>query len=198
MARRSDHTREELKQLILDRALEHLQTEPIQGLSLRQLAKKVGYVPSSLLNVFGSYNYCLLAVSGIGLDRLTNYCQRAIESSTQAETKIAAMALAYYQFATEQTNLWRLMLELKLAEDEEIPANHLNKITHLFGLLEVSLKQLKPGLDETEYTDASRTLWASVQGITQMSLDDKLFSQPLLGEKLITDLVRHYLTSWQK
>lgn len=215
MARRSDHTRDELKQLILTRALEHLQTEPIQALSLRQLAKKVGYVPSSLLNVFGSYHYCLLAVSEIGIDRLYAICLQAQSEHQNAQQQVLAMALAYYEFAAAQTNLWRLMMSLTLPEGEEIPAHHAQKIEQLFVLLESSLTRLAAS-DRSDCHNTSRMLWASVQGITQLSLDDKLFShashtannatkktdplQPAAetGKQLITHLITNFLNSWSQ
>ena len=71
MARRKDHTPEELKALVLGQVLEFLQHEPADNLSLRKLAKMVGYSPGTLLNLFGSYAHLILAANALTLDQIS-------------------------------------------------------------------------------------------------------------------------------
>ena len=61
MARRKDHSPEELKALVIEAVLGFLQEQPAEKLSLRQLAKMVGYSPGTLINLFGSYAHLILA-----------------------------------------------------------------------------------------------------------------------------------------
>lgn len=82
MARRNDHTREELVALTLDRVKQFLDTHSYHELSLRKVATMIGYVPSTLVNVFGNYNLLLLHVVAQTLDELAQEAQQAVKSTT--------------------------------------------------------------------------------------------------------------------
>ena len=47
MARRSDHSREELYDLALSAAREIAEAEGLRGLTARRIAEKIGYTPGS-------------------------------------------------------------------------------------------------------------------------------------------------------
>ena len=70
MARRNDHTREELVALTLETVKEFLKDNSYHELSLRKIATMIGYVPSTLVNVFGNYNLLLLHAVAQTLDEL--------------------------------------------------------------------------------------------------------------------------------
>ena len=84
MARRNDHTREQLIQLTLNTVTDFLEQHSYHELSLRKIANMIGYVPSTLVNVFGNYNLLLLHVVAKTLDELA------------AESAAAVEALKYY------------------------------------------------------------------------------------------------------
>ena len=68
MARRNDHTREELVSITINEVNTFLENKPYHELSLRKLASLIGYVPSTLVNIFGSYDLLLLEVNARTLD----------------------------------------------------------------------------------------------------------------------------------
>ena len=72
MARRNDHTREELISITLNTVKEFLNDNSYHELSLRKVANMIGYVPSTLVNVFGSYNLLLLHAVAQTLDELAS------------------------------------------------------------------------------------------------------------------------------
>jgi len=203
MARRSDHTREELRQLILETMIAHLKTAPYQSLSIRQLSAQVGYVPSSILNVFGSYQLCWLEVCARVLDELYMVCEQALREtkcsvSQAGQNKVLAVATAYYDFAQQKPYFWKLVFDLRLAEGDTMPDWQSQRIEKLFRLLQGELNQLKPSATQAELADTSRALWASVHGITQITLEDKLFSAGAPGDVLINQIISHFLASWQQ
>lgn len=79
MARRNDHTREELISLTLKASMEFLDKHSHHELSLRKIATMIGYVPSTLVNVFGSYNLLLLHVVAKTLDNLAQEAKLAVK-----------------------------------------------------------------------------------------------------------------------
>ena len=50
MARRSDHTRDELRRMALDAARAIVEEDGLRGLSTRRLAKAIGYTPERSTN----------------------------------------------------------------------------------------------------------------------------------------------------
>jgi AcrR family transcriptional regulator len=63
MARRSDHSREALEELILSHAHALMAETGLQRFSAREVAKRIGYSVGTLYNVFGSLDRLLLAVN---------------------------------------------------------------------------------------------------------------------------------------
>ena len=199
MARRKDHTPEELTELVLSLVLSALQTEPADQLSLRKLAKAVGYSPGTLINLFGSYAKLILAANARTLDIISQQLASVMTEMDSAEEKLHHFAQAYLAFAQEHPHQWRILFEHHLEEDEDIPQWQLSRINALFDMIETCLKDLNPKADEEKRHEASRVIWAAVHGICALSIDDKLFAQDDVGgTNMITSLLDHYLFSWKQ
>lgn len=199
MARRKDHTHQQLSDKTIASTIEFLQHQPISELSLRALAKTVGYSAGTLINLFKSYNLLLLAVSGHTLEQIHQQLNNDLTNANKdnANQLIISLALQYLKFASAHPYQWRQVFEHRLAPDQQINLPHQQKIDQLFCQVEPLLKLLVPQATELDIIKASRTLWASVHGICLMSIEDKLFApSQVTSEALIESLINHYLTSW--
>ncbi|MGI2854562.1 TetR/AcrR family transcriptional regulator [Shewanella algae] len=178
MARRKEHSHQEIRLMALDVVEQLLTQEEYTGLSLRRIASQVGYAPSTLINLFGSYNYLLLSVSARVLERLLEQMQLVCQQTfTSAEQKLLALAKAYAEFAHNQPQAFRLVFALHLGPEEPLPESQQQLIAELIGLLEQQLGDLLPNLPSSKLALASRSFWSSIHGLTGLALDDKLFSQ---------------------
>lgn len=200
MARRKDHTHDELKQLALDAALNHLNKESAQSLSLRKIAQAVGYSPGTLINIFGSYDHLLLSINAITLDQLANRLQQtAGETQLSPMEQLQAFAHHYLEFCQQHPYQWQLLFEHQLSEEETIPQWQQQRIDRLFAVLEQALAVMAPSASSQTLHEASRTIWASVHGICTLSTEDKLFTDPSLdGQRMAQSLISHYVGSWLK
>lgn len=199
MARRNDHSPEELTDMATRRVLDCLESTPASELSLRSIARDIGYSPGTLINHFGSFSLLLLAANARTLDDLYQTLHTAIHTANEKKSGLKAIASAYLAFARQRPNAWRLLFELRLADDEPLPAWQEQRIAALFTLLEQELLKLKPNARAQDCQQAARVLWAGVQGICQLTLENKLFSPAGMAddsEILINSLLTHYLTSW--
>jgi AcrR family transcriptional regulator len=203
MARRKDHSPEELEALVIGSVLEYLKTQSANTLSLRQIAKRVGYSPGTLINLFGSYAHLLLAVNACTLDQISQRLEEklATAKSMDSQQQLLLFAQEYLAFAQQHTYQWRLLFEHRL--DEEVPDWQQNRINQLFHLIELRLSQLSPLAKPNELQQASRTIWASVHGICMLEVDNKIFAPAnvdglsISGAGMIDSLIKHYLTSWK-
>ncbi|UXD87341.1 TetR/AcrR family transcriptional regulator [Thalassolituus hydrocarboniclasticus] len=197
MARRQDHTPVQLQQLTMDTVLALLQQQPASSLSLRQIAREVGYSPGTLINQFGSYGLLLLAANARTLDQIYRELCAAIEQADSPQQALEACAMSYLNFASQHPHQWRLLFEHQLPEQENLPDWQQQRIDNVFTLLQQQLAILKPGTTAADCAQTARTIWASVHGICVLALDDKLFTPGnISGNSMILSLLHHYLPGW--
>lgn len=193
MARRNDHTREELIELTLQKVKEFLADHPHHDLSLRKVATQIGYVPSTLVNVFGSYNLLLLKVVARTVDELQLESSKALENSNSTKEALYNLAYCYHDFAQQNPYRWQLIFQHTM-NGEDLPEWQANRINNMTSILEKLVAILSPHKSYEEIVEASRVLWAGVHGITLLSVDDKFFtSSPIDGKALIENLLTNYL-----
>ncbi len=198
MARRKDHTPEELKALVIAAVLDSLKTQPADQLSLRKVAKMVGYSPGTLINLFGSYAHLILAANACTLDQIAAKLEGVMDNSRDPMQQMSLIAMAYLSFAKQHPFQWSILFEHRLAQEDEVPQWQLKRIGHLFSLIESCLLALNPNSKAQERHKASRVIWAAVHGICTLEVDDKLFAQDVVnGESMIESLLTHYLGSWK-
>ena len=202
MARRSDHTREELKELALKSAEELLNDKSASELSTRQIATKMGYTVGTLYQIFKNLPDLLLHVNARTLKILYDDCQNLNLSKHKHQKNILAYANVYLEFAHAHPGLWELIfdntvLSDKVLNDDELPDWYLNQVNALFSLIEIQLKAIQPTASEREIIKTSRVLWSSVHGICTLSINNNLFAKSACSAKeLIQSLIENFINGW--
>lgn len=177
MARRSDHTREELEHLIADTAERIVLAEGFTALTARRIAKEIGYTPGTLYNIFGSMDGIYLAVNARTMDKLLEALTRPERTPPGAppEERLRIMAGLYMDFAHENKALWLMLFEYALTGEADLPVWYQDKVQTLFMPLEEILAPLFAGKEcSREHKMAARVLWSSVHGICLMRETGKI------------------------
>jgi len=73
MARRSDHSREELHALILECARGIAEKKGLRGLTARRIAADIGYAPGTIYNLFANLDNLILQLRGNTLDAFYDF-----------------------------------------------------------------------------------------------------------------------------
>ncbi|MGF1701436.1 WHG domain-containing protein [Photobacterium makurazakiensis] len=197
MARRNDHTREELVSMTLEQVKNFLAEHPHHELSLRKVAAMIGYVPSTLVNVFGNYNLLLLHAVAQTLDELFAEAETQMNEATSAEDALKKLAYCYLDFASQNPYRWQLIFQHTM-NGEDLPEWQSDRINNMTGMLETLIREINTELTEEETLEASRVIWSGVHGITLLTVDDKLFtSSPVNGKALIDNLLSTYINAWK-
>jgi AcrR family transcriptional regulator len=192
MGRRSTHTPQQLRELILDAAQEIVEANGLAGLSAREIARRIGYSPGTIYNMFDNLDDVVLNVEARVLDALD---KRLADAQQEGEPeRVFRMAHAYLTFTRERPRLWNLLFEHHLPAGTQLPAWYQQKLEGLMGHIERSLAPHFAEGQEADLQRASRVLWAGVHGITSLSTADKLsvVTSDTAG-RLIDDLVGTYL-----
>ncbi len=192
MARRSDHSREELYELALEKAGEIAEKEGLRGLTARGVAREIGYTIGTLYNIFEDLDDLIVQLNGRTLDQLY---EALAELPLDGESETAALTLAegYIDFNSRHPKLWGLLFEHHLPEGKQLPDWHQEKILRLLGLVERALAPYFAPGEDSERLHAARVLWSSLHGVCSLASADKLASTESVRSMAKT-LVTNYLS----
>lgn len=172
MARRSDHSREELKELAIQAGLEIIKIEGFNKFSARKVAARIGYTVGTLYNVFGTYDDLILHINARTLDNWFEAMQEVFQYQQKGDP-IQAIGKFYIQYSREHYNVWIALFEHNIGEDKPLPEWYIPKLTQFFTLVEKLLLQVVKN-NRKKAKRAARVLWAGIHGICILSLSKKL------------------------
>ena len=194
MARRSDHSREELYELAMDAARTIVQRDGLRALTARNVATAIGYSPGTLYNLFSNLDELALHVNASTLDALHDTVA-ATPNTGDPETDLKSMLNAYLEFLNNNPALWTAIFEYRHPSPDDLPEWYLKRVRHLMELVERALAPLFAPGEEPELRQAAGVLWSSLHGICTLARDGRLSlvsaqSVPEMAESLIVN----YLT----
>lgn len=193
MGRRSTHTPEQLRQLILDAAQAIIETNGLAGLSAREIARRIGYSPGTIYNMFQNLDDVVLHVEARVLDALD---QRIAELGTAdtPEENVYRLAETYLAFTSERPKLWNLLFEHYMPGGTDTPPWYQQKLELLMSRVEQAVAPLFPPSEQAARQRSARVLWAGVHGITSLSTANKLSNVTTeAATYLVKDLIDNYL-----
>lgn len=174
MARRSDHSREEIRQMALNAAEAIVAAEGYKGLSARKVATAINYTVGTLYLVFENLDDLVLQVNGRTLDALYEWLRARRAKQADARDSLLAIADAYIAYAETETPRWNMLFEYVAEQGNELPDWYLVKLSKVFGLAETALKPLADHRSELEIQQAARVLWAAVHGICTLKIRHRM------------------------
>ena len=198
MGRRSDHSREELQDLIIGATLDLVRQRGADKVTARQIATAVGYTPGTLYSVFINLQDIFLHVNQIGLRTLYALCAEAQRDNSAPGEAIKAMGLAYLRFAEENTHQFDLMFKRSSQHVEKKPRGLGDQISTLFELVEDQLRLLNDTATDERVRLAARALWSGVHGTAALRLSDQLYlDAPGADGDIIELLVGSFVECWR-
>jgi AcrR family transcriptional regulator len=194
MGRRSIHTPEQLRQLILDAAAAIIEAHGLAGLSAREIARRIGYSPGTIYNMFENLDDVVLNVEGRVLDELDQRLTAELAKGGDQKTLVLRLAQAYLAFTHERPKLWNLLFEHYMPGGTDTPPWYQEKLERLMSRVETAVAPLYPPDAVMDRQRAARVLWAGVHGITSLSTANKLSNVTSeAAGLLVADLVSNYL-----
>ncbi len=193
MARRADHSREELYELALATAEEIVETDGFRGLTARNVADAIGYSPGTLYNVFTNLDDLIIHLNGRTLDRLYDLVIRE-KLTGKAQRDVKTLLHVYLKFLEHHRALWELMMEFRLPGGQDLPRWYMKKVEKVLSVLEQALAPLFPKNNKQKAQETARILWASLHGICSLATTGKLMvvtNQSM--EAMANALVSNYL-----
>jgi len=199
MGRRSDHSREELRELALQAAENIVDTQGVAGFSTRKVASAMGYTAGSLYLIFENLDELLLNVNARTLDSLFTALYSAQTHADLPQNHLNAMGHAYLAFALQHQHRWRMIFEYQPSADNVLPVWYQDKISRPFTLVEKHLQALLPTVEAAQCAQFARALWGGVHGICILAVTDKLATVGVVSvQQLLDTLIDSYLAGIQQ
>ena len=162
--RKADYHHGDLRAAVLRAASELLEKKGIDGLSLRDVARRAGVSHNAPYRHFPSRGALLGAIAAAGFERF----RTELEAAERAGG-LRARGEAYVHFALAQPQLFRLMFGAGIEGDAQL--------SEQAGLAFGGLQQAITLHAGKEAPHAAIAAWALVHGLSHLLLDQKLASR---------------------
>jgi len=172
VARRREHTRDEMVALVT-RAAEKLGArDGLRGITMRGLAAAVGYAPNSIYHSVGDIDTVILRLNARTLDRITRALGERLKPNLGSEDTVYALAEGYMDFVAANHRLWSILVDYAPRREKPFPDWYQAAFARPLGLVGEALAPLFP--DPADRRRSVAVLWASLHGIASLSFSGKL------------------------
>jgi AcrR family transcriptional regulator len=166
---RSPYHHGDLRAACLRAAMELLEEGGTTALSLRAVARRAGVSPAAPYRHYADRDALISAVAAVGYRELAEQLAAAHPAPSTADD-LAAVAVAYVQFALQRPALFRVMFGEPCDRDNSERVAATNAISEYVGAI---VRHSFPGSNPDALATA---VWALVHGLAFLHLDGKLDS----------------------
>ena len=169
MGRRSDHSRAELRALIIDEGHRQMAEYGFARFSARQVARAVGYSVGTIYNVFPSLDHFLLAINTRTFEQWTQHLLAQL--GIAGEDRIRALVEAYFSFARDNRNLWMAIYDHRLPPGMQMPDEDAQRRAELTGIVVREVAAVIGDRPHDQVQHLARSLIATVHGHCSFDLN---------------------------
>lgn len=180
----------ETRRAILDAAGELFGEHGFEAFSLRQVAERIGYSPTTIYLYFADKDELLFEVALEGFEEFGRQLRHAFEGAGDPAAKLEAIGRTYIRFGLAHPVHYRLMF-LHRPEFLVRPGPEDRKRTiESFNVLFAAVQELLDSgtIAPADPVTVAHVLWAGVHGIVTMAI-----SMPQFGEDQAWDMADLYL-----
>lgn len=165
--------REEVRASILETARDIAASEGWSCVTVRKVAERIGYTAPIIYEHFGSKDVMLTEILKQGYEAMYGYLARSVEGKDDSGERLRAMAVGFWNFAHERTELYQLMygLEGALVADKDA-REYAGPSVKLVG---DELMRFNPDrVNETNLGVNVAELWSMFHGLISLDLSGYL------------------------
>lgn len=156
----------DLRKAIMDAALEITATSGLEGLSLREISRKIGVTTAAPYHHFKDRQALLLDLAIDAYGKLQEVLEQAKAKARDAQAEVAAAATAYYRFGRQHRAEYAIMF----AGEFTTHARFGEMMSAANACLDLVRKSIADAsrLGEKETAEAAFCAWSLLHGILQL------------------------------
>lgn len=165
-----------LRDALIQSALDILQTEGPENLSLRTLARATGVTQAAPYSHFKDKSALLAAIAETGFRRLALAMAAAATGVQNPQARLEKLMTAYVRFAVENRPLFRLMFSNTLSDMKPFPTLAMTA-GKSYALISAALSAQNLSAQKPAQADAgvlTVAVWSLCQGLSSLLIDDRL------------------------
>lgn len=162
MGRRSDHSRVELRAMILTEGHRQMSEVGYAHFSAREVAKRIGYSIGTIYNVFGTHDALILAINGNTLDQWRDHLSVRLAGKKKDRLRVAVEA--YFEFSVLHRNAWTAIYDFRLPENVNPPNDYVTKVKEITDIVVHEIAEALPPARRANAPALARSLLACVHG----------------------------------
>ena len=173
MARRADHSKEELAKLVIESAETLIAEGGIDDFSARALSRAIGYTAGTLYHHFRDLDDIVTQVNARTLAGLAAAFHGA-ERSDDPRQMLHNYADAFLGFIRGHRNLWNALFEFKRQPDVAVPTWYVEAIAGLIRIIAKCFHEIRPDLDQTTAARSGQLVFASIHSVSSLESSGRL------------------------
>jgi AcrR family transcriptional regulator len=174
MGRRNEHSRDELKALALRAAGDIVAESGASALSMREVARRIGYTVGALYIVFTNLDDLIVHLNEQTILELRTALERIRGRTNQPAQNLRLLVAAYLGFALLHTARWRLVFEHRLPDGQKAPPTYAGHTAAIFALVGDRLREAGITRDAASTAEVATALWSGAHGICMLAVTGKL------------------------
>ncbi|WP_416897197.1 MAG: TetR/AcrR family transcriptional regulator [Minwuia sp.] len=172
MARRADHSHDEIRAMAVDAAARMIADDGLENLKLRGIAREIGYAPGTLYNVFDSFDELMMRVNAETVDALVAELEAAEHDG--APPDLLDLLAVYGGFAQRHGNRWKAVFDYSLADPTNAPDWYVAKLNAGLAVVERAVARIAGDNPAEAPAETARVLWAGLHGIFSLGAEGNL------------------------
>ncbi len=165
MGRRSDHTPEELRELLIANGHGLLAERGFAQFSAREAARRAGYSVGTIYNVFGSLDSFLIAINSRTFRMWSDWLEDALRAEAgEGMARLEALVRAYFAFADANRNAWMAIYDHRIDRSTAIAKEDEAAREALTSIVDREVAATLGAADEAGVRRLVRSLIATVHG----------------------------------
>jgi len=173
---KTEAERQQLRTLIIDAARELFVTQGVEAVTMREIAKRIGYSATSIYLHFADKETLLRAICDTDFLALASSLKEILQIKDPVE-RLNTFGMGYAQFALLHPNHYRLMfMTVRQACSPELSSLQQNNTEQdaYFQLKTVVNDVFLAGRFKPEFTDSeliAQTMWAGMHGVCSLEIN---------------------------
>ena len=198
MARRNDHSQEEIKAMILNAAETLVAEGGYSELKVRSIAMEIGYTVGSIYMLFENLADLIMHLQARTLDDLSVQLQQLPTEDSPSHC-LQNIAIAYFKFAQQHYHRWQMVFRQPIAKDETFPEWYKARFEQLYEPIEQQFRLMSIQCSSSDIRVSAQAFMGGIHGICSFLMPlhkENEYQHAEQTESILTLFVGNFVRGW--